>query len=130
MNDSTFLPKVNPLRRWFVFLGGGIAWTIHLLSIYVIGEFGCVSGLGQLSFANISYVAWMILGISLLLLATTLIAAVVGYIDTKRDVNRENSQIEDEGGVYLSKFGFILNVLFIIIIIFETLPVFAYLDGC
>lgn len=123
-------PVPKTWRRWFAFLAGGIAWTLHLLSIYAIGEFGCVSGLGESIYWNISVVAWLILISSVALLVVAMIAASIGFVDMRKDANLSMPIIEDEGGVYLSKFGFILSVLFCLIIIVETLPVFAYLHGC
>jgi hypothetical protein len=72
----------------------------------------------------------MILSVSFLLLLLIVSAALVGYRDIQNDSKNNVSLEEDEGGAYLSKFGFILNILFIIIVIVETLPVFAYLHGC
>jgi len=117
-------------RRWFAFLGGGIAWTTHLLSIYAIGEFGCVGGWGRIAYWNISGVAWMILIMSACSLALAVAAAFTGYRDMRSDSGREEPANDDEGGIYLSQFGTILSVLFSLIIIVETLPVFAYLHGC
>ena len=124
------LDRPRTWRRWFAFLGGGVAWTAHLLSIYAIGEFGCVSGIDRTLYRGVSAVAWMILISSVLTLALAGAAAFIGYQDVSRDAKLEAPVPEDEGGQYLSKFGFILNTLFALIIIVETLPVFAYLDGC
>ena len=117
-------------RRWFTFLGGGIAWVMHLLSIYAVGEFGCVSGLGRVSYAGVSAVAWLIILISAILLAVAVAAAFLGYQDKGRDNEGEFTCRENEGGRFLSRFGFLLSGLFALIILVETLPVFAYLDGC
>jgi len=117
-------------RRWFAFLGGGFAWTCHLLSIYAIGEFGCVSGAGDIFYMGISVVAWLILVLSFLLFAVAASASLVGYLDTRRARLEENFRPEEEGGRFLSSFGFMLSALFALIILVESLPVFAYLDGC
>ncbi len=117
-------------RRWFAFLGGGIAWTCHLLSIYAIGEFGCVSGAGDISYMGISVVAWLILVLSFLLFTVAASASLIGYLDKRRDSLDKHSRPEEDGGRFLSSFGFMLSALFTLIILIETLPVFAYLDGC
>lgn len=117
-------------RRWFAFLGGGFAWTFHLLSIYAVGEFGCVSGMDHIIYAGISAVAWMILILSAVALVIAMAAAFVGYRDTHRDNAQKVSSPEDDGGRFLSSFGFLLSSLFVFIIFVETLPVFVYLDGC
>lgn len=129
-NKIEFATPVNPGRRWFVFLGGGVAWTLHLLSIYAIGEFGCVSGLGKVMYYNVSVVSWLILIDSAILLLTASTAAVVGYVDVRNEEEKKLLTKEDEGGAYLSKFGLILDILFSVIILVETIPVFSYLHGC
>ncbi|MEM5788080.1 MAG: hypothetical protein AAGU11_12240 [Syntrophobacteraceae bacterium] len=117
-------------RRWFAFLGGGIAWTMHLLSIYVAGEFGCVSGWGRISYLGISAVAWTIIIASIFLLIVSAAATVTGYLDARADAKRSSPSPEDEGGEYLSRLGWLFSTLFTLIIFVETLPVFAYLHGC
>ncbi len=118
------------LRRWFSFLGGGLAWTFHLLAIYVIGEFGCVSGFDQIHYAGLSAVAWMLLIVSVMAVAPAMLATYMGYVDTRHDARQAEQSPYGEGDRYLSKFGWPLNAIFTLIIIVESLPVFAYLDGC
>ncbi len=123
---------ISPLpvwRRWFAFLGGGLAWTFHLLCIYAIGEFGCVSGFDRHIYAGLSGVAWLLIITSLTALAPALAATIIGYMDARRDKRREPESMDD-GERYLSSFGWPLNALFVAIIFIESLPVFAYLDGC
>lgn len=124
----TFRPAT--WRRWFAFTGGGIAWTFHLLSIYAIGEFGCVSGFDQKMYMGISGVAWLLIVVSVLALTPAIGATIVGYVDTRRDKKQENQNRKDEGERYLSSFGWPLNALFVLIIFIESMPVFAYLKGC
>ena len=123
-------PTSRGWRRWFAFLGGGCAWTFHLLSLYVVGEFGCISGMGRSTYAGISMVAFMILFLSAVALVVAVTAAFIGYSDKRRDSAHETFSPEDNGGRFLSSFGFLLSSLFVLIIFVETLPVFAYLDGC
>lgn len=117
-------------RRWFAFLGGGVAWTFHLLAIYAIGEFGCVSGFDKVTYFGISAVAWSLIIVSLLAIAPAVAATMVGFLDTRQDGKQDENIEDDEGGRYLSSFGWPLNALFVLIIFVESLPVFAYLGGC
>lgn len=117
-------------RRWFAFLAAGVAWTGHLLSIYAIGEFGCVSGLDRHTYWSVSAVAWLIIAATVLCLLPAVAATVIAYRDKRRDDELKVPPGQDEGGEYLTRFGFILSGLFTLIIVVETLPVFAYLDGC
>ncbi len=123
------LTRPGAWRRWFAFLGGGVAWTFHLITIYVIGEFGCVGNWGVSSYFGVSRVALMILLVSSISLAFSLVATFIAHRDALRDA-RHRYATEDEGGEYLSKVGRPLNALLSLIILVESLPVFAYLHGC
>jgi hypothetical protein len=128
MGRNEEIQNVPDWRRWFAFVGGGVAWTLHLLSIYLIGEFGCVSGWGDRMYGKISGVAALILIVSVLLAMLAGCAAIIGWRDSRGEARR--ARTDDEGGHYLSRVGFILSLLFTTIIALETLPVFGYLDGC
>ena len=125
--ETTFRPGM--LRRWLAFVGGGLAWTFHLLTIYVIGEFGCVSGFDRTMYLGISGVAWLLIIVSVLALLPAIVAGVVCYVDARQD-RKQAEPGHDEGERYLSSFGWPLNALFVLIILIESLPVFAYLKGC
>lgn len=130
MNTQTAeLSPQRMFRRWFAFLGGGCAWTYHLLTIYVIGEFGCVSGFDRHVYAGISAVAWLLIIASVIALVPAIAATWIGYVDARRDAREEENPYE-EGGRYLSSFGWPLNAVFTMIIFVESLPVFGYLGGC
>jgi hypothetical protein len=116
-------------RRWFAFLGGGVAWTFHLITIYAISEFGCVAGWGNSTYQGLSVVAWMILIVSALSLVPAVAATLIGYQDARLDSKRGH-MTEDEGGEYLSKVGWPLSALLTLIIFAESLPVFGYLHSC
>ncbi len=117
-------------RRWFSFLGGGFAWTFHLMTIYLVGEFGCVSGFGLHVYAGVSAVAWLIIIVSAMSLIPAVAATWVGYADARRDARQPEKSRYEEGARYLSSFGWPLNAVFTMIILVESLPVFAYLGGC
>jgi hypothetical protein len=101
-----------------------------LLAIYAIGEFGCVSGFDQHMLVGISAVAWLLILVSIIAFVPAVAATVVGYADARRDAGQAEPPADDEGGRYLSSFGWPLNVVFVLIIFIESLPVFAYLGGC
>jgi hypothetical protein len=128
--EALELTPLRMVRRWFSFLGGGVAWTFHLLSIYAIGEFGCVSGFDRHVYAGISAVAWLLIGVGVLSLIPALAATLMAYVDYRRDQQEEKRSPYTEGGRYLSAFGWPLNGVFSLIIIVESLPVFGYLGGC
>ncbi len=119
----------RPWRRWFAFLGGGIAWTLHLLSIYAIGEFGCTSGFDETMWLGVSAVAWLLIGASAILLGVATAAVVIGYRDAGGRWNDSDEPPEDAQEI-LSQFGWVLSALFMLVILIESVPIFFYLDGC
>jgi hypothetical protein len=117
------------LERWFVFLGGAIAWLLHLLAAYAVAEFGCVAGWGE--FLGQPLVVWLILGLTAPLLAIACLALLVGYRYERRFANQEPRGLEaQDPGVALVRYGVVANALFILTILAETLPVFFFLRGC
>jgi hypothetical protein len=115
--------------RWFVFLGGAIAWLLHLLTAYALAEFGCVSGWG--GFLGLPLVVWLILGFTLPLLAIAVGALLVGYRYEKRFAGLEPRGLEArDPGLALVRYGVVANALFILTILAETVPVFFFLRGC
>jgi heme/copper-type cytochrome/quinol oxidase subunit 2 len=72
----------------------------------------------------------MLILVSVIALVPAILAATIGYVDTRRDARESNQSPYEEGERYLSRFGWVLNAVFTLIIFVESLPVFAYLGGC
>lgn len=127
-------PQPGRGRRWFAFLGGAVAWLVHLLGVYLISEFGCVSGFAAQRWAGFSAVAWLLLLASLAPLLVAIAAMVVGY----RDARHERQQLQDAGPSsdalspigWLSHAGWLFSGLFAITIAIEAIPALYYLSGC
>lgn len=115
-------------RQWFAFLGGAIAWTLHLIGAWAIAEFGCVSGLASVLWMGLSAVAWMLIALTAFTLIVAIAAAGLGYRDHRR-LAATGSAAED-GGQYLARAGWMISALFALIIAFESIPIFFYLQHC
>lgn len=116
------------LALWFGLLGGAIAWVLHLLLAYLIAEFGCVGGLGEVRFLGITAVAWLILAVSLLTLAGAVAATVVA-----RRSERPPAHDDDDVGsseAMFARAGLIISAWFVLIILVETVPILYYLGSC
>jgi hypothetical protein len=72
----------------------------------------------------------MLIGVGVISLIPALAATWIGYIDARRDEREGDESPYTAGNRYLSLFGWPLNGVFSLIIIVESLPVFAYLGGC
>ena len=122
-SDSDSMRGSTRGRQWFAFFGGAVAWLVHLLGIYLISEFGCVSDLGARQWWGISVVAWALIGASVALLAIAVAATIVGYWDARGDPHQSHEQ-------WLSHAGWIFSLLFAAIIAVEAIPALFYLREC
>ena len=129
---SDNLTRPSPRAKlWLAFWGGGVAWLIHLLAAYALGEFGCISGLGHHRFLGISSVAWLLLVIS----ATCAGASVSSLILASRIrsglqsslYNAERPQSPEES---LASTALIANMVFLFVIGIQTIPIFFFLRDC
>lgn len=111
----------HPGRRWFALLGGAVAWFVHLIGMFAISEFGCVAELDERRLASISMVALLLLAASVVPLIVAIAAAVVGYRDAAGPPEHEQ---------WLSRAGWLLSLLFAVIVLVQAIPALFYLTGC
>lgn len=115
-------PPARP-SRWrlrFALLGGGVAWLLHLLLVYLIAEFGTLSGLAHHQWgAGLGVVSWLLLGCSAVMLSLAVVAIVVAraLLRTSREPLR-----------FCARLGLASNVAFSIIIAVQTIPIFYFLS--
>ena len=124
--------EVSGGKLWFVLLAGSIAWTLHLLLAYVLGEFGCLSALARVSFLDINGVAWSVLGMTVPLAGVSAVATWMAWRMDRRlggQASEDGSSTEDPR-VYMARAGWITDGLFLFVILFETVPVFYFLQRC
>jgi hypothetical protein len=120
---------VNRFRLWFGVFGGAVAWTIHMLLAYGIAEFGCVSSFRDARFLGITGVAWLILVMS----ALTLVLAVVALLIARRSERLLLADLrgqDDDADEFMARVGLVTSVVFVAIIVAQTLPVLYYLRSC
>lgn len=114
---------------WFGLVGGGVAWTLHLLSAYAIAEFGCVSGMGERSTAGISLVAWMELAATAMTACLAAAAAVVAY-RMQHQFAAGTSDSTHVGEQTTAWAGLLASGFFTFVILFESIPILFYLRDC
>lgn len=119
-------PAHGKALLWFGWWGGAVAWTLHLLTAYAIAEFACVAGAGTRSVLGMSLVAWSLLiasGTSCLLASLAVLAARRAQAFCRQ---RDGSATR----CYLANTGLMLSVLFLAIIVVQTVPIFFFLQRC
>ncbi len=134
MQERTAEVEVAPGLIWFVLLGGAIAWAVHLLAAYALGEFGCVAGWGHIYFRGLHLVAWLVLAVTLITAVVTA-AALWASVRMERRLEQagagEEAALEpDRPAPFAARFGVITNGLFLFIILFEAVPVLYFLRHC
>jgi hypothetical protein len=108
-------------------LGGAIAWLVHLLGAYALAEFGCVAGWQRLAPLGVTAVAWAALTLSV---AAALAAAWATRVAARAD--RRLTAVSDPTRTrhFAARSGMWLNGFFLAAILAETLPVLFYLGTC
>jgi len=107
---------------WSSLWGGGIAWALHLLVVWVIAEFGCIGGLANPGPFEVSGVVWAVIAASLVFIGLAGFAIVTSVL-CRRRLSGENPR-------FVARYGLAANPLFLLIIIAQSLPVFFYLQDC
>lgn len=117
---------------WFGILGSPIAWLAHLLLSYGVAEFGCVSPFRDVRLAGLTGVAWLEIGVSILMLLVAMASTWVAQRSRRRlvgDGHAEEYESSD-GRVFLARTGVITGRLFVFIILVQALPILYYLRDC
>lgn len=119
-----------PLSAWELavcWLGGAIAWLVHLLAAWAMAEFGCVAGWQRLSFGGLTAVAWAIV-----ILSAVAVAAGAGALWVAERADRRLLTVSDPTRTrhFAARAGMWLNGLFLAIIVVETLPLAFYMGRC
>lgn len=118
------------LTRWFAFLGGGVAWTLHLMLSYTAAEFGCVSGLHHRVWMGASAVTWMLIAISGACLLSAVAATGVAYRADAGATRSADTAAAEDAAPYLLRAGLIANAIFTLVILVQCLPILYYLRRC
>ena len=121
------------LMLWFGLLGGGTAWTLHLLLAYLIAEFGCVSGQDSIVVGGIALPALLLLLMSVLMFTVAAGAALAARLAGRRlardgDHDRGGQAVAAERA--MARTGLYASALFAFIIVVQSVPIVFYVRGC
>jgi hypothetical protein len=118
-------------RVWFALLGGAVAWTLQLMLAYIIAEFGCLSGLGEKQAGGLTVVAWLLLGLSAAALALAAGAAITAARIRRNPAGPVELQTESALTLAFSgRLGVVTNLVFLVIIAVQSVPIFYFLRNC
>ncbi len=126
MNEERSISEVpaasGRLRLWSCRWCGGVAWGLHLVTVWLIAEFGCPSELARPGPLGVSGVAWLALAVSIGCLA-------LGGLATWASWRRSRGGGE-EPARFIGKVGLVANPLFMLVIAAQTMPIFFHLQEC
>jgi hypothetical protein len=123
--------EVSRVSLWFGLFGGAVAWTIHLMLAYAIAEFGCVGGLNERNYWNISLVAWLELAATAASSLLAVAATALAYRSQVRVLSSPPTRgVGSEVEQYTARAGFFTSGIFSFVILFESIPIFFYLRSC
>jgi hypothetical protein len=112
-------------------VGGGVAWLMHLLLAYLVAEFGCLAGLDEVRFLGITAVAWMLVGVSLLAFGGGTAATLLSWRIWQRQKARLGTETEDaKAGEFAAGTALIANLIFVFVILVESIPIVYFLHDC
>jgi len=123
MNPNETSAPANRFLLWSCMWGGGLAWLLHFLAIWICAEFGCLGGWGVAGPLEISRVAWLVLTVSGVCLA---LAGLASYASWHWCSRNSDSGIE----AFVARYGTVANPVFMLVIAVQTLPVFFHLRDC
>lgn len=118
----------NRRRRvlWFALIGGGVAWFLRFLVIWVISEFGCIGA--EPAWATGLGTAVVMMLASVPFIAAAALASVLSYrLMKSHDASRAD---HTETQRFFAKTGLIVNPIFVVIMLVECLPMFVFLNEC
>src|SRR3954453_20647451 len=130
--ERTIQRKSSEPVLWFGLLGGAIAWVLHLMSIYAISEWGCLSpGLRRL-FLGAMGTTWLLIGVTLALAALAGAAAWLAHRSEQAARSRPEAGDREEAAssrMPVAHLARVTSSLFALIIVVESVPTFFFLQN-
>lgn len=119
--------SVSQRSLWIGLLGGAVAWFVRFLLAYAISEWRCAFSDREAIFLSLTTTAWVLLGVSAVLLALAVAATLIAY----RAQRAMRARGETEGAAYfMARTGTFLSGLFAFIIAVESIPIFFFRSQC
>jgi hypothetical protein len=131
MTALTTSPRVSRWALGFATLGGGTAWFAHLVLAWMIAEWGCFAGLYRWTSWGLPSITWAIIAVSAVLLLVGLAATWIAY-RTEVEIRKHGFQtnVTESTAGFIAKTALASNVLFTVIILFQTVPILFFLRSC
>lgn len=86
---------------WFGFLGGAVAWFVHIMLAAIIGEAGCVTRMREMEVFGLALPAFLLLTVSAFMLALAAGSTLVAHRNRER-LGRASSPGIDPGPAVLA----------------------------
>lgn len=117
------------IRLWFAFLGGALAWTLHFMGSYAIGEASCLMGAADVEWLGLNVMTWLLILLSILCLLFAGAAIVISRKDQLHSIARIDRQAA-EVELFMTRTGLVNNLIFTLVIVAQTFPIFILGRNC
>lgn len=124
----------RPGVTWLEIGGGGLAWFVHLLAVYVIGEFACTSRFWTHAIAGAMGISWLLLivtAVTLLLAGYSIRASWRSWAASRQpSLTQSGGDAASEAAHPVAYVALITNIVFAVIIAVQSIPIFFFLKDC
>lgn len=120
---------VNESTLWFGFLGGAVAWLLHLVGAWLIAEYGCLWAPGTVLGGSMTVVALLVIVLSVMLAGAAAASALLAQRSVRRLRERGDGP-ERPLARFLASGGAILSGSFAFVIAVQSVPIFYFPDWC
>ncbi|MCO6430623.1 MAG: hypothetical protein J5J00_07155 [Deltaproteobacteria bacterium] len=121
--------KVGGTRLIFATLGGAACWLAHLLLSYGIAEMLCVAEILREPVLGLSGIGWMLVMISAALIFTALAALAVSLRLCSAASYAKGTE-QGSAILFTARFGALSNLIFVVVIAVESIPIIYWLKEC
>lgn len=128
---DTNSPFLKPASLWFGIAAPSVTWFVHFALVWAVVEMGCRVGLEQAAIFGVNAGHALLLGLSAAAIAITVFAGLSAYRNY-RQLSRMQTQEQTyalaravERSRFMTMAGMSFSVLFLLIIVYVTLPVFT-----
>ncbi|HXF63830.1 MAG TPA: hypothetical protein VNK95_19560 [Caldilineaceae bacterium] len=116
------------LTLWGGFLSGPVIHSIYFLIVYVLGEFGCLAGLGAVTVFGMGVILLVTVVLTVISAAATLVFGIGAYRRWRR-IRSQTARWPDDPGGFMSFTGTWLNGFYTVLILLTGIQT-LFLEVC
>ena len=121
----------SSLRQWFGMLGAPVVWAIHFSVTYALAAIACTARFASVGLLGLTALQLIMVGTAAVAVMVILAANRVAYRSQQSAGDPAGVSGDEKAGrrTYMGQMGSLLSILFVALIVIETVPVFV-VDPC